>query len=201
MDGCGIGGAGLEEYSAPLGSGVQQAMGPDERAWVYDAVATDFGMIADHGTELSESGRLESTFWEGNEHLFSVQTHIGKDDSCAEMSAVTEDGITDVVEVGYLRSVEDQGVLELARVSEDAIIAHDDVLTDVTTATDLAVCADPSGALDDGTWFDHGAWADEDGVTDEGLADGSAEDGGFQTELQVARDLSESVPDEGAGVE
>src|SRR6201999_387729 len=118
----------------------------------------------------------------------------GEDDAGAEVAAVADDGVADVIKMGDLGFVEDDGVFEFAGVAEDAAGADDDVLADVAAVADFAAFADPGGAFDHGALFDDGAFADEDGAADEGFADEAALDGGLEAELEVAGDLLEGVP-------
>src|ERR1043166_5224788 len=95
----------------------------------------------------------------------------------------------------HLRIVENDAVLELARVAHRDAVADNDVLTHVTAAADLAVLADPCGAFQDRALFDNRTAADKNIVADERFADQLAEHRRFQTKLQIARNLFERVPD------
>src|SRR5260370_4989140 len=74
-----------------------------------------------------------------------IQAEIGKNYSSTKMSAVSEDGIADVTEMGNLGVVEDHAILELARVAQNHSVPNDDVFSDVTARPDLASFADPGG--------------------------------------------------------
>ena len=123
-----------------------------------------------------------------------VEPDIGEDGSGTEVCLVAEDGIPDVVEVGDLRLVEDEAVLELAGVAEHHAVAHHDVLADVGAVTDMASLADPRRPLDHRAVLDHRAGSYVDGPADEGLADELAVDAWLQSELEIGRDLCDRLP-------
>src|SRR5215472_13504666 len=108
---------------------------------------------------------------------------------------VPEDGVTDIIEMGHLCVLEQNGILELARVAHDDTVAGNDILAHVATAANLAVFANPRRTLQHRALLNHRSSADEHAIADERLADQLTEDGGFQSELQVTCDLFERVPD------
>lgn len=179
--------------AAPDGAGVEDGVAADDGAGVDDGVAADLGAVADDGAEFLEAGGDEA-FVGGDDDFAVVELDVGEDDAGAEVAAVADDGVADVVKVGDLGFVEDDGVLEFAGVAEDAAGADDDVFADVAAVANLAAFADPGGAFDHGALFDDGAFADEDGAADEGFADEAALDGGLEAELEVAGDLLEGIP-------
>ena len=123
-----------------------------------------------------------------------VELDVRKDGARAEVALVAEDRVTDVVEVRHLRAVEEQAVLEFARVAEDRAVADEDVLAHVAPVADVAVGPDPGRAFDHRAVFDHRAFADEHVRADVGLADQFALEPGPQAELQVSRDFVEDFP-------
>src|SRR5207302_10632820 len=97
--------------------------------------------------------------------------------------------------MGHLCFIEQNAVLELARVAHHDPIACDDVLAHVATAAKLAVFADPRRALQHRALLNDRSSADEYATTDERFARSLAEGGSLPPELQVSRDLLEYVPD------
>lgn len=124
-----------------------------------------------------------------------VEADIGEDGSGTEMRLVTQDRVTDVVEVWDLRFVKDEAALELAGVPQDDAIPHQNILPDVGAVTDLAILADPGGSLDHGTILNDGASSDIDRSADERLADQLTIDAGLEAELEIGRDLCDCLPD------
>ena len=55
--------------------------------------------------------------WRDDVDRCMVQLHIRENDAGTQVGLVAEDGIADVAEMRHLRLVENQAVLELARVS------------------------------------------------------------------------------------
>src|SRR6266481_4060726 len=103
--------------------------------------------------------------------------------------------IADVIKMRHLSFVENDAVLEFARVAHDDAIADDDILAHVAAAADLAVLADPGRSFQNRALFDNRAAADEHIAADERATDELAEHRRFQTKLQITRDLFERVPD------
>src|SRR6266404_3570887 len=103
--------------------------------------------------------------------------------------------IADVIKMRHLSFVENDAVLEFARVAHDDTVADDDVLADIAAAADLAILADPGRSFQDRTLFDNGAAANEHIAADERTTNELAEHGRFQTKLQITRDLFERIPD------
>jgi hypothetical protein len=83
---------------------------------------------------------------------------------------VTQDGITDIIEVRHLRFIEQNAIFEFARVTHHDTIAGYDVLAHVTAATNLAIFADPRRTFEHGTLLNNGSSADENAIADEWFA-------------------------------
>jgi hypothetical protein len=97
--------------------------------------------------------------------------------------------------MGRLCLVEQNAILELARVAHHDAITGDDVLAHVATAANLAVFADPRWALQHRALLNDRSSADEHAIADERFAHKLSEHGGFQSKLQITRDLFERIPD------
>src|SRR6266513_1169913 len=110
------------------------------------------------------------------------------------MRAKSQNGIAHIIEVGHLRFIAKDAILELARVPHYDAIADDDVFAHVTATADMALLADPGRPFYDGALFDDGAAANEDGVADERFSHQLSQHRRFQTKLQIALDLSERIP-------
>src|SRR5947207_9255859 len=103
--------------------------------------------------------------------------------------------IADVIKMRHLSFVENDAVLEFARIAHYDAVANDDVLADVAAAADLAIFADPGRSFQDRALFDNRAAANEHTAADERTADELAEYRRFQAKLQISRDLFERIPD------
>ena len=109
---------------------------------------------------------------------------------------MAQDGVTDIIKMRHLRFIEQNTVLEFARVAHYDTITGDDVLAHVATASDMTLFANPSRTFYDRTLFNDGATADEDGAADERFSHQLPEYSRLQTKLQITRDLFERVPNE-----
>ena len=94
----------------------------------------------------------------------------------------------------HLRFIEQDAVLEFARVPHHHAVADDHVFPHVTAAADVAVLSDPGRPFQDRALFDNRARADENRVADERLADEFTQHRRLQAKLQITRDLLERVP-------
>ena len=61
----------------------------------------------------------------------------------AEMRAMPQDGIADVIKMRHLRVIKQDAIFELARVPHHHSIPDDHVFAHVTSAPDVAVLSDP----------------------------------------------------------
>jgi hypothetical protein len=123
------------------------------------------------------------------EHL-----EVGDFDTGAEVGLVAENGIPDVIEVGYFAVVEEEGILEFAGVADDAAIPDDDVVADVGVVSDPAIAADDGGAADHGAVLDEGAFPEEDVIADPGDAFAAVVEGGSEVLPKVIGDAREGFP-------
>ena len=112
------------------------------------------------------------------------------------MRAKSQNGIAHIIEVGHLRFIAQDTILNLARVPHYDAIADDDVFAHVTATADMALLADPGRPFYDGALFDDGATANEDGIADERFSHQLSQHRRFQTKLQITCDLFERVPNE-----
>src|ERR1043166_3577222 len=111
------------------------------------------------------------------------------------MRVMTQNRVTHVIEMGHLCFIEQNAILELARIAHHDAIAGDDVLAHVATAPNLAVFADPRRALQHRALLNNGSSADEHAIADEWLAPQFTQHGRLQPKLQITRDLFERIPD------
>ena len=84
---------------------------------------------------------------------------------------VPKDGVADVIEMRHLCFIEQDAVLEFARIAHYDAIAGDNVLAYVATAANLAVFADPRRAFQHRALLNDRSSADEHAIADEWLAD------------------------------
>src|SRR5438067_1167159 len=111
------------------------------------------------------------------------------------MAFVAENRVADVIEMRHLRFVEEDAILELARVPHYDAIADDDVFADVAAVANFALFPDPGRPFDHRALLDRGPFSDENRAAHERLSDQSSLDARLQTKLQIARDLVQRVPD------
>src|SRR5690242_15493938 len=90
-----------------------------------------------------------------------IELHVGKNRAGAEVRFVAKNGIADVIKVRHLNLVEENTILELARVTHDDAVAHDHVFADVAARANMAAFPDPSRALQKSSLFHDGARTDE----------------------------------------
>ena len=117
----------------------------------------------------------------------AVELEVGDDHARREMHLRAEDRVADVIEMRHLAAVEEDAVLDLARIADDRARADDDVLADVGAVANLAVRPDPRRALDVGAGLDHRALADVDVLADDRLADEPAVVGRDESVLEIVR--------------
>src|SRR5438270_11380156 len=111
------------------------------------------------------------------------------------MRAMPEDRIAHVIEMRHLRFIEQNAVLELARIPHHDPIPDDHILAHVTAAPDMAIVANPRRSFQHRALLDNRSGADEDCVADKRLPDQLAHHRGLQSKLEIARDLPQRVPD------
>jgi hypothetical protein len=188
------------QNAAPVAAGVNKGIAADDAAGVEDAVATDFGEIAEQSAEFAEAGvegfAVDLDFDVAGERFEIREHHAG-----ADVRFVAEDGVADVIEVRRGGVVEQQRVFQLGGISDDAVVADDDVVADVGVVADLAIATDDGGAFDHGAVFDDGAFADEDILADERDAVAAIFQAGFEVGGEVILDLFERFPGVMAAVE
>src|SRR5438105_32549 len=110
------------------------------------------------------------------------------------MRAMTEDRVADVIEMRHLRFIEQDAILELARVPHHDAISDDHIFAYIAAAPDMTVLSDPRRPFQDRALLYDRAGADENCVADKWLAHQFAEHRRLQAELEVTRDLPERVP-------
>jgi len=130
-----------------------------------------------------------------NGDFTAIKFYIRKNNARAEVRAIAQNGIANIIKVRHLRLVEEDAVFEFAGISHHHPVTHDHVFAHVTAAADPAVFADPCRSFQHRALFDNRAASDKNVTTDERFTDHFAEQGRFQTKLQIARDLFERVPD------
>src|SRR5439155_23168744 len=107
--------------------------------------------------------------WREHRDFRVIEFYVGENHARTKVSVVTQDGITDIIEVRYPRFIEQDAIFEFARVTHHNTIPSDDVLAHVTAAANLAVFADPSRAFQHRALLNDRSSANEDVVADEWL--------------------------------
>src|SRR5262249_26859332 len=186
--------AAFGQHTAEIHVWVNETIASDNGSGIDHRVAADLGSVADDCAELRESSR-DVAFFGCDCDLAVVEFHIRQNHAGAEVRFESESGTPHVVERWDLRLVEDDAVLEFAGVAHDHAVADHNVLAHVAAAPDLAIFSYPRRSFDYRPLFDNRATADKNIGADERTPDELAEHRRFQTKLQIAGDLFESVPD------
>jgi hypothetical protein len=105
------------------------------------------------------------------------------------VTAIADDRVADVIEMGRLRFIKNDRVLELAGIAENAAGTDDDIFPDVATVANFASFSDPGRSFDHRALLDNRPLADENGAADEWLAYEAALHRRLEAELQVTGDL------------
>ena len=184
----------MGEDAAKVYAWINHAIAADDRAGIDHCVAADLRSIANDCAEFSEAGRNVAIGCYDRD-FGVIELYVGENHARAQMCVVTNDRITDVIEMRHLHFIEQDGVLEFAGVSHDHAVADDHVFAHVAAAPNVAVFADPCRAFQHRALFDDRSSANKNMVADEWLAHQLAEDRRLQTKLQVTGDLFERVPD------
>ena len=74
---------------------------PIKSTGINCCIAADLDSITDNRAEFTQTGRNDGSFVTYRD-FFMIQAEIGKNYSSTKMSAVPEDGIADVTEMGNL---------------------------------------------------------------------------------------------------
>jgi hypothetical protein len=152
--------------AAKVSERIDHAVATDQGPGINGCIATDLHAITDYRAEFTKTGGNDGSFMTYRDFLM-IQAEIGKDYSSTKMSAVSEDGIANVTEMGDLGVVEDHAILELARISQNHSVPNDDVFSDVTAGPDLASFADPGGSFNRGARFNHRTFSDKHRIANE----------------------------------
>lgn len=156
------------EDPAPVRAGIENAVPTEETAGTQHTVAADLRPVADDGAELPQA-RVEHFPGRGRDRdMAAVEPHIRANDARPQMRPALEDGVADVVEMRHLALVEEQAVLEFARVSQHAAPARHDPLAHISPAPHHRALADPGRAPDDRVGLDHRAGAHVNQLADHG---------------------------------
>jgi len=148
---------------------INHAIATDNRAGIDHCVAADLRSIANDCAEFSEARRNVAI---GCYHrdFRVIEFNVGENNACAQMCVVTNNRITDVIEMRHLYFIEQDRVFEFAGVSHDNAVANDHVFAHVAAAADVAVVADPCRALQHRALFDDRSPADKNMVANKWLA-------------------------------
>src|SRR5260370_8630098 len=105
-------------------------------------VAADFSSITHDRDDLGKAVR-NVPVGSGHGDLAVIEFHIRQNAAGAEMCFKSKNGIANVIEMRRLRFVENNAVLELARISHDYSVSDDDIFAHVPAAADMAILSDP----------------------------------------------------------
>src|SRR5882672_8086117 len=181
------------EDATPVDARVDDRVATNDAAGVEHGIAADLAVIADERAELSQAG-VDAPAVHFDADIALDDLHVGQHHARAEVRFVTEDGVADVIEVRHLAVVEDECVLQLAGISDDAAIADDHVFAEVGVVADLTVAPDDGRAFDHRAVLDHCALADKDIRANERLAIAAVAKFRAEMGLQVVLDFLQRVP-------
>src|SRR5208283_1267540 len=91
----------------------------NDAARVEDTVAADLGAVAHQRGELAQPG-VPGPAFDFDGHVAGKRPDIGEDHAGPQMRLAAENGIAYVIEMRRHSLVEEQGVLDFARVAHDA---------------------------------------------------------------------------------
>jgi len=109
-----------------------------------------------------------------------IEFDVGENHARTKVSVVTQDGITDIIEVRYLHFIEQDAILNSQRVTHHNAIPGDDVLAHVTAAANLAIFTNPGRTFQHRTLLNNRSSADKDAIADEWFAIRSASTAGLR---------------------
>src|SRR5437879_13652531 len=95
----------------------------------------------------------------------------------------SKNGIANVIEMRHLRFIENNAVLELARISHDYSVSDDDIFAHVTAAANMAILSDPRRSFQHRALLNNRAAADENVADDVGPSDEFAQPRRFETDV------------------
>ena len=96
-----------------------------------------------------------------------IEFDVRENHARAKVRLIAQDGVAHVIEMRHLCFIEQNAILELARVAHYDAIASDDVLAHVATAANLAVFADPRRALQHRALLNDRSSPNEHAIADE----------------------------------
>src|SRR4029077_4407989 len=130
------------------------------RARINHRVTANLCSIPNNRAKFRETGG-DRTFVCGYANLAVIEFHVRQNHARTEVRLKSKNRIADVIKMRHLSFVENDAVLELARVAHDDTVADDDILADVAAAANLTILADPGRSLQNCALFDNGAAANE----------------------------------------
>lgn len=102
-----------------MGIGVNDGMTAEQAAGADGRVAADVDMISDDSAEFGQSGFDLPSIGSRNGDGLVVEPPVGKDGASAKMCFMTEQRISDVVEVGGFTGFEKHAILKLRGIGHD----------------------------------------------------------------------------------
>src|SRR5262249_28249861 len=128
----------LCQNPAPVYIGINYRSSSDDCARVEHRVATNIGLVAQDGAELPQAGVVSFSV-ALNLDVPRHQFHIGHDDPRAKVRSITQNRVSDVVEMRGYHPVEQYRVLNLARVPDYAAVSDNNLLPDIGIMPNLAI--------------------------------------------------------------
>lgn len=144
-----MGNGGRRQVAAEIHAGHDQRARPEQRAGIEHGIATDLGPVAEDGAELPQPGADHAGVGADGD-LALVEPEVGADHARPEVRAIAENRVAHVVVVRRLDAVEQQAVLELARIAQHAALPGDHVPADEGTRANVGAGPDPGGPEDRG---------------------------------------------------
>lgn len=140
------------------GAGVGMSVGREHAAGQDNAFAANTAVSSHKAAQFVGAGGVQLAL-PGHADFAGIVPEVAEYATAAHVHVVFNDRIAHIGEVRDKNLVAQQGVFDLHRISDDAVIAHADVAAQVGIRADGAVAAYAHAPFDDGTGFHHGAFA------------------------------------------
>jgi hypothetical protein len=117
------------------------------------------------------------------------------------MGLVTENRVAHVIKMRDCGVVENKRILDLAGISDHAIIANDHLVAHVRIVPNLAIATDDSRSSNHRALFDEGAFADENILADINLALATVLESRAEVSFEIGFDFFQGLPGKFASFE
>ena len=134
-------------HSAYTGCRINLAVSSDHSSGVQHAVASDFDKIAERRTDFFTVRRdMLVTIFDYDQRL--VALNIGSNRTCTHMGLISQYGISDIIKMRNLNTVEEHCVLQFAGVADNSVFSYKRIASDKGTLTYLRAVINDARPLD-----------------------------------------------------